>query len=112
MFIFVINFSFTLQDNLSCIIIKLENAPLFNPIRYHADIELEAKISSTIEKYVDKYKRGRDVFLEDILISLLEDRNLDPSPGSGVFLKFKFVKNLLKSLEPGMIDSESDDISE
>ena len=98
------------KDNISCVVIKLDQYPAFSPVRYHADIELEAKLSSKIDKFVQDYHDGHDICIEDLYISCLDDADLKPPPGSGMFVKFPFIKNQLRKLEPDLV-SDSDDES-
>ena len=85
----------------------MEQHPKFNMMRYHADIELEAKISRKIDQFVRDYRSGKDdLCIEDILISILDDAELDPPPGGGLFLKFPFIRSQLRKIEPDLVSDD------
>ena len=87
--------------------IKLENFPVFAPERYHADIELDVQITERLENFVNFYRNGGDVCIEDFYLNLLEDQSLSPPPGGGMYLKFKDIRRQIAKLEPSILDDES-----
>jgi len=43
------------------------------------------------------------------VIAVLEDKDLHAPPGSGIFIKFPFIRSQLRKIEPELADSDSDD---
>ena len=66
-------FIFNICEIIKVIIIEFKQFPKFDPSIFHADVELDAKIFSSIEDYITELNID-ELCLEDIFIQLLEGK--------------------------------------
>ena len=62
-----------IYEIIKVIIIEFKQFPKFDPSIFHADVELDAKIFSSIEDYITELNID-ELCLEDIFIQLLEGK--------------------------------------